>query len=88
MISVIYILASLSMLLLQVKLAAIVPKKYGFVLAFMLLCSLTGVIHYRVFLNGNIFGVDLSNLYLSLFALIMFVLTVFIPVGKLTKRRT
>lgn len=87
MISVTFVILSIAVFIFQLKLASAVPLKSVYVFIFMLSCVLTGLLHYRVFLNGTIFGIELDNLLVSFFSLIAFLVTCIVPVTKLSKRR-
>ena len=87
MISVTFVLLSIAVFMFQLKLASAVPLRSGYVFIFILFCVLTGAIHYRVFLNGSIFGVELSNFFVTLFSLIVLLVTCIIPTTILSKRR-
>jgi len=87
MVSVTFVLLSIAVFMLQLKLASAVPLRSVYVFIFILFCVLTGFLHYRVFLNGSIFGVELSTLFVNIFSLIAFLVTCIFPVRKLSKRR-
>lgn len=86
MISLIYVATSVVVLLIQFKLAAIVPKQYGYVYIYILFCALSGTLHYRIFSKGSIWGFDLSSSIVDVFSAIALLLTVFVAIGWLSKR--
>ena len=86
MISVLYIALSVIVFVIQFKLSTVIPKKYAYAFPFILFCGLTGAVHYRIFFNGGILGFDFSDLFLSLFSLVALIITVTVPINKLSKR--
>lgn len=88
MISSLYIILSMIIFVIQFKLSTLIPKKYAYAFPFVLFCGLSGVIHFRVFTKGGIWGFDLSDLFSSLFSLLSFLITVSVPINRLSKRPT
>lgn len=84
--SLFYVLSSVLIFIVQLKLIKHLPKVSHFVFLFYLFCAFTGVIHYRIFLYGTVFDIDLNNPFVVFFALAAFLLTCFVPTTQLSRK--
>ena len=86
-VSTFFVLLSLGIFTLLLCCARKLPLKSLPVFIFLFSCVVVGVIHYRVFMNGVIFGVNLDSLVIAIYSFIMFFRVALVPVTILQKRR-
>ena len=88
MISLLYIGISFFVGLIQTKCANVIPLRFATVFLFLFINVVIGVVHYRVFVNGSVFGYNLTpNLLVDVLSFLFFLFTVIAPARRLSNRQ-